>query len=85
MHKWLLLFLIGFCGCASTHHDYKSEQIVKAHMPPFKVYQTGLWNSEYEVYTLTDSKNDYFIIVAPKIDSLKQGSIYYPDKYLAHE
>jgi len=82
MHKWFFLFLICFCGCASTHYNYKSEEILKAYIEPFKIFETGFWSADYEVFTLTDAKNEYFVIIAPKIDSLKQGSIYYPDKYL---
>ncbi|EHQ29403.1 hypothetical protein [Mucilaginibacter paludis] len=77
MKNALPFLLLSLSACTATKSTLdSSNQAIKSHAQPVKIFGIGSYSSKSIVLTLVDAENKYFTVEVPKIPSLKVGDVY---------
>jgi len=74
----LVCFLLLFAMCTTKKAVVNNNDSLSGYKPPLTVFSIGNWNKEQHIVTVTDARNQYYIIKTPQNDSLKIGQVYRP-------
>jgi hypothetical protein len=77
MKRTLLFMWLVVTACASIKKPVDTDVLTK-HRQPYKIFGIGQWKTGYNILTLTDSVNQYFVVRVPTNAALKVGNLYCP-------